>query len=67
MGPGSLLAWAAGRSGLSVANAFLDAFAEGLVHVLPVLEGALEDRRGHSVQQVADDVGHQPVARVVVQ
>src|ERR1700733_4237630 len=38
------------RSGLSVPDALLDPFAEGLVHVLPVLEGALEHRLGHPVQ-----------------
>src|ERR1700751_5053334 len=53
-------------SGLSCADALLDALADVLVDVLPVLEGALQDRLGHAAQQVADDVGDQPVPRGVV-
>ena len=53
-------------SGLPGADALLDLVAEGLVHVLPVLEGPLQHRLGHAVEQLADDVGHQPVAGRVV-
>src|SRR5580704_19133687 len=54
-------------SGLPGADALLDLVAEGLVHVLPVLEGPLQHRLGHAVEQLADDVGYQPVAGRVVQ
>ena len=55
-----------GRLGLAVADSLLDLVAEVLVDVLPVLEGALEDRLGHAVEQVAGDVAGQPVAGGVV-
>src|SRR6202042_437383 len=48
-------------------DAGLDLAAEVLVHVAPVLEGALQDRFGHPVEQVADDVGDQPLAGRVVE
>src|SRR5690348_18436837 len=54
------------RAGLSGADALLDPLAEVAVHVGPVLEGTLQHRLGDAVEQVADDVGCQPVAGGVV-
>src|SRR5262249_28043302 len=67
LAPGPRLRRRGGRSGLPGADALLDPVAESLVHVAPVLEGALEDRLGHAAQQVADDVADQPVLGGVVQ
>ena len=39
----------------------------GLVHVAPVLEGALQHRLGHALEQVADDVADQPLPGGVVE
>src|SRR4051794_1840066 len=48
-------------------DAALDPFAQRLVDVLPVLEGAAEAGLGDAVERVADDVVPQPVTRRVVQ
>src|SRR5580658_4950526 len=48
------------------ADTGLDLVAEVLVHVVPVLEGTLQDRLGHRVEQVAGDVADQPLAGRVV-
>src|ERR1700685_1109621 len=55
------------ESGLLGADAGFAPVAEALVHVAPVLEGALQDRLGHPVEQVADDVADQPLAGRVVE
>src|SRR5579871_3432186 len=55
------------RSFLAGADAGLDPVAEALVHVAPVTEGALQDRLGHAVEQVADDVADQPLAGSVIE
>src|SRR3984885_14319182 len=43
-------------------DAGLDLVAEVLVDVAPVLKRAGQDRLGHAVEQVAGDVGDQPLA-----
>ena len=45
----------------------LDAVAEGLVHVAPVLEGALQDGFGHALEQVAGDVADEAFTGRVVE
>src|SRR5215469_7371671 len=57
----------ASRSGLPVADALLDLVAQVLVHVLPVLEGTLEHRLGHAVEQVACDVTDQALPGRVIE
>ena len=43
-----------------------DPVAQVLVHVAPVLEGTQEYGLGHAIEQVADDVAHQPRAGGIV-
>jgi EamA-like transporter family len=52
--PGSV--GSAAGLGLAGADGGLDAVAEVLVHVAPVLEGAVQDGFGHALEQVAGDV-----------
>src|SRR5580704_1735071 len=54
------------RSGLSLADALLDALAQFLVHVPQVPEGPLEDGLGHAREQRSHDVADQAVPCGVV-
>jgi hypothetical protein len=51
---------------LSAADALLDPVTEILFHIAEILEGAFQDGFGHAVEQVADDIGDQPVPFGVV-
>src|SRR4029077_11152924 len=65
--PASLTAPRRSGLGLAGADGLLYAVAEGLVHVAPVLEGALQDGLGHALEQVAGDVADEAFTGRVVE
>src|SRR5689334_16391795 len=54
------------RSRGFASDGLLDAVADDLVDVAPVLEGTHQDRLGHAVAQMPGDIAHQPPAFGVV-
>ena len=48
------------------AHALLDALAQIGVDVAKVFDGALQHRLGHTVEQVSNDVGDQPISLGVI-
>jgi hypothetical protein len=52
--------------GHSLSDALGDTVAHGLVDISPILERARQYGLAHSLLQVANDVGDQPVARRIV-